>query len=1104
MKLALQNLSHKGVYNSELHRIPMKIYNHNEMKRIKSVIILIVALFNFATVFAQEKTIIRGRVIDSKDKSTIIGANVVEYDKDNRVINGTITNVNGDFVLTMKDAKNSVKVSVIGYKATDVKVDPTKSIMVELSSDDVAIGEVKVVAEAKAQNSLTNIADRDKAGASVKIDLMSMQDAGITSAADALQGKISGLDIISSSGDPGSGSQLVIRGLSSMGNNQPLIVIDGVPQFKIEKGSVDLTSADSEDISNLINIALQDIKSIEVLKDAASTAIYGSRGADGVLLIETHKGRMGKVQFDYQYKNNYSIQPDAIPMLTGDEYIMLQLEEWHNARGVFNIAPEIAYDRDFNQFHNYSANTDWLKEITQNGTSNDHYFSVSGGGEKTRYFTSFGYLDEGGTTINTGYKRFSSRINLDYFLSRNLLFQIKFNYTSSLTEKNVELSGRNIREMAYIKSPNMTVYELDVNGNPTGEYFTPIRSYQGDGVTYFNPVAVANLGRRDENFSKLENTFMLQYRVNDWITLRETISFQYAGTKEKRFLPYNAIGADWLDWQINKAEEGNSLNQSIQTETQMAFGSPFKNKDHELSGALTWSTDQSGYEWINIQSNKIPSTDIQDPAINAAINWIGNGSGENRLVSGLSNINYKFKDRYLFQTNIRADAHSSFGSNNRWGMFYGAFVGWRFSGEPFLKSLTWLGESMLRASYGVAGRQPDDVYARFATYSSTSTGAYITNPAIAPTSIQLNNLRWETIASWDIGGELSLFKDRVYIEGDIYNKLSTDILFDKYDIPVTSGYDQLKYLNGGEMTNHGWELMADAKVFRNEDWLVSVNFNVSQNINAFSKLPDNFNSERSTSIGNGQYPLRVVEGEPIGSFFGFRYLGVYASDADVVAKDAEGNILYDAEGKAIPMKYTDTYVFKGGDPIYQDINYDGKIDINDVVYIGDSNPNFIGGFGSTVKYKNWDFSVAFHYRLGFDIINGIAIQTQGMNNRDNQSKAVLNRWRVQGQQEEGLLPRAYMNHPANNLGSDRYVEKGDYMRLNNIKLSYMLSNDLCRKLGVRKANIALSARKLYTWTAYSGQDPEIGQDASDPFWIGVDYARTPPPKIITLSVGVGF
>ncbi len=1079
------------------------------MKKIKSTIILIIALFSLTTVFAQQKTIIRGRVIDSTDKSTVIGANVVEYDKDNRVINGTITNVSGDFVLTMKDPKNMVKVSVIGYKAQEIKVDPTKAIIVELVSEDVAIGEVKVVAESKSTSGLTNVADRDKAGASVKIDLMSMQDAGITSAADALQGKISGLDIISASGDPGSGSQLVIRGLSSMGNSQPLIVIDGVPQFKVEKGSVDLTSADSEDISNLINIALQDIKSIEVLKDAASTAIYGSRGADGVLLIETHKGRMGKVQFDYQYKYNYSVQPPSIPMLNGDEYIMLQLEEWHNARGVFNIAPEIAYDKDYDQFYNYSANTDWLKEITQNGVSNDHYFSVSGGGEKTRYFTSFGYLDEGGTTINTGYKRFSTRINLDYFLSRNLLFQIKFNYTSSLTERNVELQGsywrpRNIREMAYIKSPNMSVYEHDFQGNLTGEYFTPIRSYQGDGVTYFNPVAVANLGRRDENFSKLENTFMLQYRVNDWITLRETISFQYAGTKEKRFLPYNAIGADWLDWQINKAEEGNSLNQGIQTETQMSFGSPFKNKDHELSGALTWSTDESGYEWMNIQSNKIPSTDIQDPSIDAAINWIGNGSGDNRLVSGLANINYKWLDRYLVQTNIRADAHSSFGSNNRWGAFYGFMLGWRFSSEPFMKSLTWLGESMVRFSYGVAGRQPQDVYARFATYESTSTGAYMLNPAIAPTSIQLNNLRWETISSWDVGGEVNLFKDRLYVEGDIYKKVSTDILFPDYAIPYSSGYDLLKYLNGGEMTNNGWELMADAKVIRTKDWLLSFNFNISQNINSFNKLPDNFNTERSTSIGNGQYPLRVVQGEPIGSFFGFRYLGVYPSDEDVVAKDAEGNILYDAEGKVIPMKYTDTYVFKGGDPIYQDINYDGKIDINDVVYIGDSNPNFIGGFGSTLKWKNWDFSLAFHYRLGFDIINGIALQTQGMNNRDNQSKAVLNRWRVQGQDEPGILPRAYMNHPANNLGSDRYVEKGDYVRLNNIKLSYNLSNELCRKIGVRKANLAVSARKLVTWTNYTGQDPEIGQDASNPFWIGVDYARTPPPKVITFSVGVGF
>ena len=803
------------------------------MKKIKSAILLIIALCSFFTVVAQQKTILRGRVIDSSDKTTIIGANVVEYDKENRVVNGTITNVNGDFVLQMRDPSNVVKISVIGYKPQEIEVDPSKSIMVELFSDDVAIGEVVVRAEAKSSTSLTNIEDRDKASSSVKIDLMDMQDAGVLSAADALQGKVSGLDIIAASGDPGSGSQLVIRGLSSMGNNQPLIVIDGIPQFQVSS-SFDLSSADSEDISNLINIALQDIKSIEVLKDAASTAIYGSRGADGVLLIETHKGRMGKVQFDYQYRNNLNIQPPPIPMLNGDEYIMLQLEEWHNSRGVFEIPPEIAYDKDFYDFHNYSANTDWLSEITKNGVSHDHYFSVSGGGEKTRYFTSFNYLDEGGTTINTGYSRFSTRVNLDYFLSRKLLFQVKFNYTSSLTEGNLIINGRNIREMAYIKAPNMSVWELDANGNQTSEYFTPIRSYQGDGVNYFNPVAVAKLGRNDRNLNKLENTFMLQYRFNDWLTFRETISFQYQGTKSKNYLPYNAIGADWLAWNINKAEESNGLDQSIRTETQVAFSSPFKNEDHQLSGAFTWITNQSGYEWMNIQSNKTPSTDIQDPAINAAINWIGTGSGESRLISSVNTVNYKLKDRYMFQGVVTIDAHSSFGANNRWGLFKGLSLGWRFSNEPFFESASWLGESMLRASWGVSGRQPGDVYARFSTYESTGTGSYILDPAVAPTRPQLNSLMWETITSWDVGLELNLFDDRVYIESDIYEKVTSNLLFPDYDIPLSSGYSQLRYLNGGEMTNTGWELMTDFKLIRTKDWLWSFNFNTSQNINSFT------------------------------------------------------------------------------------------------------------------------------------------------------------------------------------------------------------------------------------------------------------------------------
>jgi hypothetical protein len=247
----------------------------------------------------------------------------------------------------------------------------------------------------------------------------------------------------------------------------------------------------------------------------------------------------------------------------------------------------------------------------------------------------------------------------------------------------------------------------------------------------------------------------------------------------------------------------------------------------------------------------------------------------------------------------------------------------------------------------------------------------------------------------------------------------------------------------------------------------------------------------------------VLQGQPIGSFFGFRYLGVYPSDADAMAKDAEGNTLYDNTGTAIPMTYG-THTFKGGDARYADINHDGKIDLNDVVYIGDSNPDFIGGFGTAIKYKNIEFSCGFHYRFGFDIINGVAIETEGMNNRNNQSKAVLRRWRVQGQDEPGMLPRAYLNHEANNLGSDRYVEKGDFLRLLNVMIGYRLKQETCEKLKLRTMAFSVSARKLLTFTKYSGQDPEVGQDASDPFWIGEDKANTPPPRTVTFTVSVGF
>lgn len=1074
------------------------------MKANKKTLLLLLALFSFTVAFSQQRAVIRGRVIDKADKTPVIGANIIEYDKDNRVINGTICDVNGNFVLEMKNINNTVRVSIIGYTAKTIIPDPSKSMNIELDQTNTQLKEVKVVGRKKIEMpTLTNIEDRDNASSVVKVDLGDMKEAGVLSAADALQARVSGLDILASSGDPGSGSQLVIRGLSSMGNNKPLIVIDGIPQSYVPT-DFNLSSADQQDISNLINIPVKDIKSVTILKDAASTAIYGSKGADGVLLIETNRGRLGKVQFDYTYKASLNIQPPAIPMLNGNEYSMLQLEELHNALGVFQVPNEIAYNTDYADFYNYAANTNWIGAITQNSFTNDNYFSVSGGGEKTRYFTSLSYVNEGGTTIHTDSKRFSTRVNLDYFLSDKILFSVGFNYTNNLSDFNLSINNTNIREMAYIKAPNMSIWEYDAYGKPTGEYFTPITSYQGGGDVYFNPVAVANLGKNSSLSNTMENSFTLKYNIFDWLVFRETLSYQFYGSKSKNFLPYNAIGADWLNWQVNKAEEGNSNYSGLQTESQLAFSTSLDSSLHVISGTLNWITEQNGGEWLNIQSNHIPSTSIIDPSINGNINWIGNGSSEKRGLGALVSLNYKFKDRYMVQSSFRADASSSFGNNRRWGKFGGVSLGWRFSEESFIKSLGFVGESKLRASWGIAGRQPDDPYARYAQFMTVSNGGYMTLPGIYPSQPSLDNLQWESSTTTDLGLDLNLFRDRLFISGDIYDKVTSNILFSNYYIPSSSGYDQLLFLNGGKLDNKGWELSADYKIKQTKDFRWSVNFNISHNQNAFTALPNNFNVEQSTSIGNGQYPLRVELGQPIGSFFGFRYQGVYSTTSDTYARDAGGNVIYDQSGAPIPMTYTGTYTFRAGDPKYADINHDGVIDLNDVVYLGNCNPQYIGGFGTSVKYKNLELVCQFHYRLGFDIINGVAIQTQGMNDKNNQSKATLRRWRVEGQNEPNMLPRAYMNNPANNLGSDRYVENGDFLRLLNVQVTYRFSQAFCDKLKMRSLNVTMSARKIATFTRYSGQDPEIGMDASNPFWIGVDNAKTPPPALITGNISIGF
>lgn len=1083
------------------------------MKRSIYLILGLAILFMPADLIAQDQ-IVRGRVIDSENNEAIPGATVVELDPNDRVIKGTITDFNGNYAIKISSEDARLQYSFIGYKNIVESVSGRTTLDISLSSSAIALEDVVVVAQVV--DPLTGINERDRATSAVRVDMTEIKNISVTSAADALQGQISGLDIVSG-GAPGSGSSIVIRGLGSLGDSRPLIVVDGIAQDISQNNDFDFGSADVEDLGALVSIAPQDIKSIEVLKDAASTAVWGSQGADGVLMITTNRGSKGKTKFDYNYKLTLNQSPPPIPMLNGDEYAMLMIEEMHNAYGIFEMPPEIAYDPDFADFHNYSANTDWVDEVTQLGSTHEHFFKLSGGGDKTLYYVSLNSSNEVGTTVNEGFNRLTTRINLDYNLSKKIRFSVNFDYTNSYQDGNWRLQrvvvGNRwyqelpVRRMAYMKAPNMSIWEHDHNGNLTGEYFTPLESFQGDGSFYFNPVAVADLSDWDVATNKFQNSFVLKWSINNMLSFQETVSYQYESKKLNLFLPYSAIGVDWLSGLVNNTGENNSFSRKISSRSMLVF-IPIVNETHELSARLMAQVDQYTSAWDFLGTRNGPSVSITDPAIGSPISWNGSGSSETRALGTMLSVNYKLKDRYIFSGIVRADANSKFGANNRWGIFPSISGAWRFSKEPFLDGLSqYMSEGKLRISYGQSGKQPNNAYDRHGIFNIPWVNEYIESSIVVPTQVQLANLKWQTITSANAGIDLTLFKNRLFVTGELYNKITTDLLWNNYRIPSTSGFDVLKQFNGGKVQNWGWEAFARYYVIRRENLNVGINFNISRNRNTFLEFPENFNNIRGEVVANGVYPRQANIGQPIGSFYGFRYLGVYSTEEDTYARNDEGAIRVDSNGDPIPMTFANGTMFLAGDAKYEDVNKDGVIDINDAQYLGDSNPEFIGGFGANIDYHNFRASFQFMFRTGFDIVNEIAMDTEGMTGRNNQSKAVLHRWRREGQGagDEYILPRAYYLHPANNLGSDRFVEPGDFLRLNNVTFGYALrNNELTRRLNVEAVELSVNLRKVLTFTDYSGQDPEISQKMEDPFWFGTDNGLTPTPRIYSLIFNIRF
>ena len=1049
---------------------------------------------------------VRGKITDKKDKQPLVGVTVVEVDKEKRTVGGVSTDIDGNFALRIKSREHKVSISLIGYKTITVDINERTTLNLQLEQSSNTLADVAVVANKTSSNGLLQVDVRNSTTAVAKISAKDIEELSASSIDQAIQGRLPGVDIAANSGDPGAGMQIRIRGTSTInGSTNPLIVLDGMPYETNVPSDFNFGTADEQGYASLLNIAPADIQDISVLKDAAATAVWGSRAANGVLVINTKRGRVGSPQVTYTMRATASKQPNAIPMLTGDQYSQLIPEEVMNRTGTplnTQTVKEFLYDpSDRYFFNNYSNNTDWIGAITRTGVMHDHNLSISGGGEKARYFASLSYLNQKGTTLGTALNRVTTRINLDYNVSDRIKFRTDVSYTHSNTDR---VYDDDTRSIAYQKMPNMGIYEINSLGFNTGNYLSPIQNIQGNYPSTFNPVAMLAAGKNNVIGERIVPHFTLQYDiVPNLFRATADVQFDINNTKNKNFLPQIATGRPVSDINVNNAFDGDADQFGIQTKTNFIY-TPRLNEKHSFTGLISFITNDNRTTTLQEKSSNSGSVYLQDPSIGSRVQDLRSSASQARNVAALINAQYGLLDRYIVNFALRADGNSKFGPANRWGLFPAVSTRWRISGEPFMKKVTFFDDLSLRASYGKSGNEPKNNYTFYNIYGNYAYD-YLGSSAVYSQNIELRNLRWETVTGHDIGLTFSMLKARINVDLDLYRNRTTDLFFNDLQLPGISGFNKIN-MNVGTMDNQGWEVNINAIAVKTKKVMVEMNFNISNNTNIIRSISEYYPRTSGNSTANGNYLTMLQINNPFGSFYGYRYKGVYKDQAATVATNGNGQPIVGLDGVPLQMRFnypaTD-YLFKPGDAMYEDVNHDGNIDYKDVVYLGNGNPKFIGGFGPTVTINgNLKINAFFSFRTGYQLVNGTRMQTSNMYGFNNQSTEVLKRWRNEGDVTD--VPRALWNDGYNWLGSDRYVENGSFIRLRSVTVRYNLTKNLLNRIGIRTASIYTTAENLLTFTKYTGQDPEVSVKGSNPFRVAIDNSMTPPTRNLVVGMVVGF
>lgn len=1063
-------------------------------------------------IFAQTtESVLTGRVTDKETKEPIVGATVVLKDNENRTIVGTTTDVEGNYSVRTKIKGLRLVVTSTGFKPSgSIQVADRRTINVQLESTANAVDEVVIVGMKSIDDGTgMGISKARSTSATSSINMAELEELQSASIDQALQGRLAGVDIGTISGDPGAGMQIKIRGTTSLnGASNPLIVVDGMPYDITIPDEFDFATSDDNAYGQLLNIAPSDIQDITVLKDAAATAVWGSRAANGVLVINTKRGAVGKPSLGYTFKGSLSRQPGPIPLLNGDQYTTLLLEEFYNAGRLFSTsenAQQFQYDPNNTYiYHNFSNNTNWVDAITQTGYFQDHNIQIRGGGEKARYLASLGYFGQEGTTKGTSSDRLSARVNLDYFVSERIMFQSDVSYSHVNTNQNY---FNTIRDVAYRKMPNQSVWEYDEYGNLTGNLFTPINTAQGTYSTTYNPLSMATNALSTQLGDVLNSRFAINYKIIPTIlTLTSNLSLNINNNKSKNFLPQLATGRPFTESTVNVASDSDYDKFSMNTKTNLLY-TPQLGIAHMFTGNLSFFTAEDRYTIQGLSSTNTASSYLQDPVIpsRTLTGAASSFTTETRSIGALAQVNYALQNKYIFAASVRMDGNSRFGPANRYGVFPAISGAYRIGQEKFFQKINGINDIKIRASWGKSGNAPRRDYSYINIYN-TYDYAYLGENGVYSSNIELSDLRWETITQSNLGLDIELFENRLVFGGEIYKRRTSDLMMDNIQIANYNGFSALS-MNVGVMDNDGWEASVNYVPVRNKKWTVSVNFNIAHNENVIREISPLYPRENAkSSLRNKSFFTYLQEDNPFGSFYGFRYLGVYKDKDATIALDAQGNQIISPDGDIIYMRFnypTVDYVFQPGDAMYEDINHDGMIDHKDIVYLGNSNPKLTGGFGFNVSFKKrLSLSTFFNYRQGSDIINGTKMNTTDMLGYNNQSTAVLRRWRKEGDVTE--IPRALFGSGYNSLGSSRYVEDASFLRMRSLTLKYDFQKGFLDRLKLGSLNTYITVENLFTFTKYTGQDPDVAVRYKDAFSVLMDNSMTPPLKTVTLGITARF